>query len=177
MKVNKAVFAGMLFVMILSNVAGLNAQEDAVLYNHARQAVLSGEIDFAFNYFYSLLQYSASSRYYQDAVFACGEYYFLNNDYYVSSKMFTDFIKACPQSEAFPFAIVYLKKMAASLEEANAAYDFKKNIIKFKQLSLLFSEFKEYEYVSPLGLKYKALYYIDRAEFYINGELFEKVYF
>lgn len=152
------------------------AQEDAELFNSAKQSIKVGERDFGFMQFHSLLRLSISSPYYHDALFATGEYYFASANYFDAYTSFSKFVELYPRSDALPFAVVYLLKME-QMQAQGSEYDLKKKVITFKQLSLLFSEYKEYPYNSPMGLKYKAVYFIDRLEVYINEALFETVYF
>ncbi|MBU1086780.1 MAG: outer membrane protein assembly factor BamD [Candidatus Omnitrophica bacterium] len=165
-----------LVISIIAVTMPIYAQEDAELFLSAKQSIKAGEKDFAFIQFHSLLRLSTNSPYYQDALFATGEYYFACANYYDAYTSFSKFVELYPQSEALPFAVVYLLKME-QMQSQDSEYDLKKKVITFKQLSLLFSEYKEYPYQSPMGLKYKAVYFIDRLEVYINEELFETVYF
>ncbi len=173
----KTVFFLIIFAisMIFSN-SGF-AESDAYLYNTAKQAVAAGDNDYAFMCFRSLLHYSTKSKYYKAALFSTGEYYYSIGDYRSAEKSFSDFIDCYPKDEALPFAVVYLLKISEQMQISKTAADLRKKVITFKQLSLLFSEFKELSYISPLDLHYKAIYFIDRIEIYINEELFEKIYF
>ncbi len=163
-------------ISIIAFAASVYAQEDADLFFSAKQSVKDGNRDFAFMQFHSLLRLSTSSLYHQDALFATGEYYFEMANYYDAYISFSKFIELYPKSDALPFAVVYLLKME-QMHSPASEYDLKKKVITFKQISLLFSEYKEYPYESPLGTKYKAIYFIDRVEVYINEALFETVYF
>jgi len=168
-----------IFVVLISLIAvvtSVYAQEDADLFFSAKQSVKNGNRDFAFMQFHSLLRLSKSSFYHQEALFATGEYYFDMANYFDAYTSFSKLIELYPKSEALPFAIVYLLKME-QMHSQDSEYDLKKKVITFKQISLLFSEYKEYLYESPLGLKYKAIYFIDRVEVYINEAIFETVYF
>jgi len=53
--------------------------------------------------------------------------------------------------------------------------NLKKEILTFKQVGLVFKEFKEYTYRSPLYRTYKAVFRIDQVEFYVGGKLFATV--
>lgn len=153
------------------------AKGDHVLHEAAQEAVKNGNIEFAFMYFHSLLGYSTTSAYYEEALFATGEYYYQIGAFSNAEKSFANFIKHYPDSAGLPFAIVYFLKINREAQNSRMASDLRKKVITFQQLSLLFSEFKELLYKSPLGLEYKAVYFIDRVEIYINGELFENIYF
>ena len=51
----------------------------------------------------------------------------------------------------------------------------RKAIIEFKSNSFLFEESKNYEWRSPLYKEYKALFFIDKIEFYVNEEFLAKM--
>ncbi len=153
------------------------ADSDVFLYNTAKQAAAAGDNDYAFMCFHSLLKYSFKSKYYKEALFSTGEYYYFIGDYRSAERSFSEFIDYYSKEEALPFAIVYLLKINNYKQRSKTTDDLRKKVITFKQLSLLFSESKELSYISPLNLHYKAIYFIDRVEIYINEELFEKIYF
>lgn len=153
------------------------AQSDVSFYKTARQAVSAGDNDYAFMCFRSILKLRHESKYYKEALFATGEYYYSIGDFRSAEKAFSSFVDAYPKDEALPFAIIYLLKIGNRMQISKTAEDLKKQLVTFKQLSLLFSECKTLSFISPLNLPYKAIYFIDRIEIYINEELFEKVYF
>jgi tetratricopeptide (TPR) repeat protein len=161
------------FMTAAGNVAAGYAQDDAYIYKAAREEARGGNPDFAFLHYHSLLKGDAASPYYKDALFAVGEYYFLAGDYADSRTVFIRLMQQDPRGAAVPFAAAFLLKIDP---RSRGEYDddtLKKKIIEYKQLSLLFSDFKEYHYDSPLRNRYKAVYFIDRVEFYSNGKLFE----
>jgi len=41
----------------------------------------------------------------------------------------------------------------------------------------LFRDFKEYSYVSALMREHKAVYYIDKIEFFVDEKLFSEIYY
>jgi outer membrane protein assembly factor BamD (BamD/ComL family) len=154
------------------------AQQDRELFTEATELARLGKRDVAFMHFHSLLKkYSSVSKYYKEALFAAGEYYFSIGDYNNAEESFARFIKNYPDSEAFPFALVYLLKISRRAGDEKMTGDLQQKIIEFKQLSLLFSDFKESNYLSPLFRRYKAVYFIERVEFYLDGDLFEKIHF
>ncbi len=164
-----------LAIFLLSQVSF--AKGDRELYRDATEAARYGQKHAAFMHFHSLLKFSSTSKFYKDALFATGEYYFSLNDYYDAEEAFIGYIENSPDSKALPFVLVYLLKIRQRLKDDEIVYDLKKKIIEFKQLSLLFSESKENNYLSPLGTRYKAQYFIERVDFYRDGELFEKIYY
>ena len=153
------------------------AQSDEDLYEQALIASQEGEKDFAFMYLHALLQFSTASVYYKEALFATGEYYYAIGAYKNAEESFTELIASYPKTEAFPFAVAYLIRLNRRKQIITNANDLRKKVITFKRLSLLFSEFKELFYKSPLNTQHKAIYFIDRVEIYIEGRLFEKIYF
>lgn len=154
------------------------AQDETDLFNEGVLAAENGQPDFAFMHFHTLLKYSSfSSKYFPVALFAAGEYYFLIGDYDDAQNSFTQFSKKFPKAKALPFALAYLWKISKEQNKNQTPIDLKKQMINYKQLALIFSEFQEYNYRSGLGKRYKALYFIDRAEFYIDEQLFVKIQF
>ena len=143
-------------------------------FNMAVDNALNDSLDFAFIDFHSIVKESYNSKYYKDSLFAVGEYYFDVGDYYDAGRVFSEYIEKYCDSKAVPFALVYLLKIGKGINSSVVPY-LEKDIIESRQLSLLFSEYKENSYLSPMQKKYRVLYFIDRVEFYINGELFEKI--
>lgn len=151
------------------------AEEGGRMYTLAVREARSGNKETAFMYFRSFLANYPDSRYARDALFATGEYYFLISDYADSAQSFTRYLDDYPDSPCVSFALAYLLKIAEKRGEEALAGDLEKKIATLRQMSFLFREFKEYKYRSSLYRKHKAVYYIDRAEFYIDGELFAKI--
>ena len=167
-------------VMSVISILGLGeayAQSDAVLYKIAKKAAATGDNDYAFMCFRSIINSSSRSKFYKEALFSTGEYYYSMGDYRNADRSFSSFLDTYPKDEAFPFAIAYMLRIDEQMQISKTTEGLRKKLITFKQLSLLFSEFKELTYKSPLNLHYKAIYFIDRIEMYINEDLFEKIYF
>ena len=165
------------FWLVLFCSAALLAQEEKEIYLEAVSAAKAGDMNSAFMEFRSLLADYPGSKYTADSLFASGEYYFLTGNYKEAVSAFTRFIDEYPDSKPRLFAVIYLYKIAKKQEHESLLGNLKKEIVDFQQLILLFRDFKEYKYSSPLQKKYRAVYYIDQAEFYLNGELFEKILF
>jgi outer membrane protein assembly factor BamD (BamD/ComL family) len=152
-------------------------QEGKHLYRQAVEAASKGEKDFAFMSFHMLLNDFPESTYYHQALFAVGEYYFSIGDYDDAFRMFNQLVDDYPDSESKPFALAYLIKLAQKQNKQDAVEKFKKELIGWKQLSLLFRDFKELKYVSPLCKNYKALNFIDEIAIYIENEPFVEISF
>jgi tetratricopeptide (TPR) repeat protein len=153
------------------------SQEGKNLYHQAVEAAARGEKDFAFMSFHMLLNDFPESEYYHQALFAVGEYYFSISNYNDAVQVFNQLIDDYPDSEAKPFALAYLLKIAQRQNKENLIDKFKKELIGWKQLSLLFRDFKELEYVSPLCKNYKVLNFIDKIVICIENETFVEISF
>ena len=132
-------------------------------------------MDFAFMHFRSLLINYPDSKYAHDALFAIGEYYFIAGDYNNTIEALSNFINDYPDSEGLSFALMYLLKAAEIRRQEPLAEKLKNKIISLKRLSFLFRESKGWTYKSPLRIKYRVIYYMDKVEFYVDDKLFEKI--
>ena len=153
----------------------VQAQEEPQIYSKAVQSAAAGDRDFAFMYFNSLLVNFPESKYNESALFATGEYYFMAADYYDALGAFNKFTANYPDSKNKVFALAYLLKIAEKEGQDALKKSLENKIVTLNQVSLLFRNFKEYKYKSPLCRKHKVIYYVDRVEFYIDGELFAKI--
>jgi len=169
----KIAFVIILLIFLSWNL--VNAQEEAELYSMAASAVRSKDFNTAFMHFRLLLENYPESKYREKVLFALGEYYFLVGDYSDAVGAFVSFINDYPNSKGRQFALVYLLKIAQSRGEESLAKTLEEKIITFRQLTLLFSNFKEYRYRSPLRRQHKVIYYIDKVEFYVDKEFFAKI--
>ena len=82
-----------------------------------------------------------------------------------------------PESKSSPFVLAYLIKIAQKNGDEETVKKLEKELIASQQVSLLFRDFKELQYVSAMSKKYKALYFIDKIEIYIDNELFAQIPF
>ena len=149
----------------------LQAGEDGALYSSALKAANEGQQDLAFMRYRSLLRDFPKSRFQKDALFATGEYYFLIADRREVKNIFQKFIQNYPEDKMKLFAQMYLLKMAELEKDEDTRRELTAEIIKSKHVSLVFKEFKEYQYRSPLNRMHRVVYYIDRIEFFTEGEL------
>jgi outer membrane protein assembly factor BamD (BamD/ComL family) len=169
----KAIFT-VLIIALLSLTAG-HCQDGQSTYALAIEAVKSKDRDLAFMYFHSLLSSASDLKYREQALFATAEYYFLVNDYSDAVTSFTKFINDYPDSSAIPFALAYLLKIAEKEDKASLAESLKSQIVTSQRLILLFKDSKKSKFQSPFCRKHRVAYYIDKVEFYVDGELFEKI--
>lgn len=166
------ILAPLLLVPFADNVY---SEEGANLYREGYSAARRREMDLAFMSFNALVRDYPESKFFADALFSLGEYYFSVSDYYDANRFFDVFISKYPNSKARPFACAYLIEIAKMRGEKEYIKKLQKEIITFKQIGLLFSDFKKHAYLSGFSKKYKALYFIDRVEIYIDNELFTKI--
>ncbi len=152
-----------------------HAGEETRLYAQAVKAAKSGRPDFAFMYYSAILRNYPQSEYRERALFASGEYDYQLPNTAEAARMFESFIADYPQSPGRLFALAYLYKAAETQENQSALDDLKKEILTFRQVGLVFKEFKEREYHSPLERMHRAVFHIDKVEFYIAGDLFVQV--
>jgi hypothetical protein len=106
------------------------------------------------------------------ALFALGEYYFFEGDYYDAELTFKHFVHDYHKAHGYLFAMAYLREIARLKGLDNEAAAFNKDIISFMQVSLLFRDYKIYKYISPMHIRYKAVYFIDKVEFYKDDKQF-----
>lgn len=164
-----------ILLLVFLSIQKIYSKEDRELYSQALNAVRHQETVFAFMHFHALLECCPKSKFFEDALFAVGEYYFSISDYYNATDSFLKLINQYPNSGARPFALAYLAEIARKNKKVDLARDLEKEIIRFKSARLLFREFKEHKYISSFSNRYKATYFIDRIEIHINNELFAKI--
>lgn len=163
-----------LFLFLLFSQT-LFAEEDAQVYSRAREAAQSGHMDFAFMYYRSILNDYPDSKFKAQALFAQGEYYFLLPNYHESASLFNKFISLNPDPKEKLFALAYLLKIAQIQGNESLEKDLQKTILTLNPMDLVFRDFKEYNYRSPLDRKHKAVFRIDKIQFYVQGEMFVQI--
>ncbi|MBU1913353.1 MAG: outer membrane protein assembly factor BamD [Candidatus Omnitrophica bacterium] len=148
-------------------------------YDAAIGYIKKKQPDFALMEFRSLLREFPKSLFAQKSSLAIAEYYYDNKMYNDAIKSFTGYVKNYPDSKAGIFAKAYLLKIIEEIkdpawEEKRLFEDIQKDFFS-KPLFLLFKEYKETSYKSPLQNKFKIRYYIDNIEVYRNGQFFIKI--
>jgi TolA-binding protein len=169
-----AIFTG-LIILALSFSAPLFAQEEGWLYSNAINESKAGNYEFAFLNLHSLISTYPTSKYVENSLFAIGEYHFLSNNSSEAVDSFSQILERFPDSKSTVFAMAYLLKIAQKRGSTDLAANLEKAIATFHKLSLVFRNSKDFIYRSALGAKYRAVYYIDKVEFYKDGELFAQV--
>ena len=169
---NKIFFIA-LFLCVLAYINAY-ADSDNRLYLQGVRAAKNGEPDVAFMNFKIFMESAGESKFAQNALFAIGEYYFSISNYDEAFSAFSRFIQDYPRSKARIFALSYLLEIAKKQKNITLAEKIEKAIVSARQVVLLFAESKESKYLSSLFKKHKAVYFIDRVDFYIDDVFFTK---
>lgn len=160
--------------LLLAPLPGYAGAEDA-LYAKAVQAARAGRVDFAFMYYNQIDRDYPRSVYREQILFAKGEYFYGLPAYPEAVPSFSALLEEYPESPARLFALMYLYKIAEAQADARAIENFKKEVLTFRQVGLVFKETREYQYQSPFYRAFRAVFYIDKVEFFRGGELFATV--
>ena len=126
-------------------------------------------------YYRRLMRDYPESQYIPEAMFAQGEYFFDMPNYDQATRFFKAYLEQAPETNLRLYALAYLLKMARLRDDAARVEQLKKSIIDQKQLGLVFSNSKEFTVRTPLANNFRAVFDIDRIEFYLEGDLFEKI--
>jgi len=175
MRLTPRIHIVILFFCVLSFSGVAFAGNTLKMFSMANQAARAGKLDFAFMHYRSILRDNPTSPYTDQALFALGEYLYIMTDYNQARDFFSQYLESQSQPEGKLFALVYLLKMALSEHETDIAQEIEKEILLWRQQTYIFKKVKEYSYRSPLFRKHKAVYSIDKIEFYIENEPFAKV--
>ena len=174
-QMKKILIVFLLFVSLLPTC--LFAFSNVDEYKLAINAVKSASPDIALLHFLTVINETKKTKHYKDSLFAAGEYYFIIGNYNESFRILTRLIKEYPTAKEKPLALLYLMKISRKSGHEELAKQISREILNAQQFILLFRDTKEYSYKSPFAIKYKIIYHIDRAEFYVDGELSEQLYY
>jgi TolA-binding protein len=162
-------------ILVLSLAGSAFAQQESQLYSSAVAQFKAGNDEFAFLNLFSLIRSYPESKYLENSLFAIGEYHYADKNYSGAADAFSRIVEKFPDSKSTVFAMAYLLKIAERREDGELTANLGKAIATFHKLSLVFRNSKAFTYRSVAMNKYKADYYIDKVEFYKNGELFAQV--
>ncbi len=163
------------FIMAVCFNGVVYAAEETWLYNNAVSEAKAGNYEFSFLNLHSLVRSYPFSKYQENAQFSIGVYYFNSKNYSGAVDAFVELLDKFPDSQSTVFTMAYLLKIAQARQNEQLIVDLEKTIAMFHKLSLIFRQSKEFTYTSVLQNKYKVIYYIDKVEFYKDGELFAQV--
>ena len=162
-------------LFVISTSTYVYAGWDTELFSKASKAVQRGEIDFAFMQYRSIVSNYPNSRYHNDALFANAEYYFLKSNFREADYYFKIYLKQEMDPNGKLFALAYRLRIARIYNKAALIEDLEQQIISLRQQAFVFEKFKEYAYQSPFNRQHKAVYSINKIEFYVNDQIFEAV--
>lgn len=144
-------------------------------YQEAVKLIKSGDTHMSFMYYRLLLTDYPNSKYTEKALIATGEYYFSIHFFHEASEAFQKVINDYPDSKARLFVLAYLYNLADKNQQEELKEKLQKELIAEQHRVFLFKDSKEVRYVSPFLKRYKAVYYIDRVEFYVDEELLAQI--
>ncbi|MFA5060476.1 MAG: hypothetical protein WC676_07615 [Candidatus Omnitrophota bacterium] len=139
--------------------------------------VSSSGLDRDFERFISLrkkLSEERNERRIKNIEFAIAEYYFKINDFVDARLAFEDYKKNRLADLHILLANCYLYKIAQTAGQAQITEDLKKEIFN-KQFVLLFDRYKSIKYKSLLGSQYEILYFVDKIDVFLNGDVFVQI--
>lgn len=151
------------------------AGESGYFFAKAKEAARTGQLDAAFMNYRFLLINDPDFKLRHLALFANGEYNFLMSSYAEATSLFKDYLETKTDDQSKLFALAYLYKMAEIKKEKDLFQKWQKQIVALKQHLFLFQEAKEYLYQSPLLRAHRAVFSIDKIEFFIEGDLFAQI--
>ena len=151
------------------------AREESWLYSNAIHEAKIGNHEFSFLNLHSLITAFPETKYLENSLFAIGEYHYKENNYTDAIDSFIQLLEKFPDSKGTVFALAYLLNIAQKRQDQSLSLSLEKAIVTFHKLSLVFRNSKEFTYKSISFSKYKVIYYIDKVEFYKDGELFAQV--
>ncbi len=153
------------------------SQEDKNLYQKGIRAARKGNRDIAFINFHMLLNNFPESGHREQVLFAIGEYYFSIDNLNEAIKTFNQLINDYPDSAARPFATVYLLELSKKIKDKTTTEKLTKELITSQQVSLLFRDCKEVQYLSSLNKNYKVISFVDKIEFHVDEKIFLEISF
>ncbi len=156
-------------------VSPARAESEGHIYRKAVQAAKAGRTDFAFMYYNALSRDYPESRYRREFLFAKGEYLFWMPNYQEAAATFEAFLNDFPDAEGKLIVLAYLYRIAQIQKDSARLEQIKKEVVNYKQVGLVFKEFKENQYLSPMHYAYRIVFHIDKVEFYREGGLFAEV--
>jgi outer membrane protein assembly factor BamD (BamD/ComL family) len=162
------------FLIIMLRCPFVFAGEDSALLNDARDYAARKNYACAYMSLRSLATSFNESRYLADTLLAMGEYNYYDANYSDCSRILTEFISRYPDNDNKIFAYAYLLSIAKASNDMQMTARLERSIVSFMKVSLLFRDYKAYQYRSLLLRRYKAIYYIDKVEIYVDGKILAK---
>ncbi|MBU0468541.1 MAG: hypothetical protein KJ736_05695 [Candidatus Omnitrophica bacterium] len=174
MKVRKTIF---IIILTFAMEYSAFATDMSKIYKKAESDAKGGHADFAFMGYRKVLSANPKESYKQQALFAVAEYYYKMSDHKNSAKYFKEYLKVSKDENGRLFAFVYLMKLAKIEKNESLIVDLESEIKLVKRNSFIFDNTKEYSFESPLNRNHRAVYYIDKIEFYVEKENIASIFF
>ncbi len=179
--VKNTVFASCFILALIAGMAGCASfSETADHYRAGVSAFEDGQTDFAIIHLRRVINEAPESPYAPQSMFALGEYYYDNTDYFNSIKRLSSFIRQHPKDKGVVFAKVLIYKMITTFKAESALNEQEEALMKEIRKEL-FSQplfFVFYDKKSPRS--YKSLFhhaylvydYVDRIKVFRDDKLF-----
>jgi len=170
--------------LVLALVAGLAGcaafSETAERYRAGISALEEGQTYFAVVHLRRLIEQDPASPYAPQSMFALGEYYYDNNDYFHSIKMLSSYVREHPKDKGVVFAKVLIYKMITTFRAETTLNEQEEALMKeirkelFSQpLFLIFYDKKSpRSYKSLFHHAYLVYDYVDRIKVFRDDKLF-----
>lgn len=174
MKIDTAQYIAIILILLSASCSSIGGNAH---YQNAIREARSGNADFAFMELRSYLQDYPDSPSAQHARFAISEYYFQNKNYREAIRELTEYISRYPEEKNTVFAQALLYKIFLEYKDQPGLLGKLKDIFFSKSIFLIFSESKTKSYKSILGNRYSIKEYVDKIDFFRNGDLLFEIEF
>ncbi len=175
------VFSSLLVLALMAGLCGCASfSESADRYRAGVAAFEDGQTYFAIVHLRSVIEEAPDSPYAPQSMFALGEYYYDNNDYFHSIKMLSSYVRQHPKDKGIVFAKVLIYKMITTFKSEAALNEQEEALMKeirkelFSQpLFLVFYDKKSpRSYKSLFHHAYLVYDYVDRIKVFRDDKLF-----
>jgi mRNA-degrading endonuclease HigB of HigAB toxin-antitoxin module len=95
----------------------------------------------------------------------------------MASDEFESFYTKYPQHEESLIALAYLFQIAKIQKHPLDMKKYRNMAATFRQLTFIFNDKKSFKFISGFQREHKLVYYINKVDLYVNGELFTEVPF
>ncbi len=166
-----------LIAMFVLGSLPAQAGEDAKVYDQALKASHGGQKELVHMYYRRILRDFPHSPYARQALFSQGQFQFLHKQDDGAAAAFRAWLERYPDDQARLFAWMYLYQIAKNQNDEAKMRQFRQDILTFRQVGLVFKDSKEFKFRSPLGYMCRAVFRIDRVDFFVEERLFAQVSF
>lgn len=153
-----------LFVLIIGVSLGSVSSSSAAVVG------LTAQADFLFMQCRKIARESPKSDKGLEALFAMGEYYFLMGDYTHAKECFEEFLQLGKDKYQKLFTYVFLIKIAESQADNKSSKQLLKDLMVLQKNFFVFKKSKQFTFKSPLNLRHRIVYSIEKTEFYVEGD-------